>query len=144
MVSIVLHFAARRTILGLELLVADAEFVTAVTHEHTQFANAQVANFVHANQQRCAYRETAMANLADDRRRNLERTRQGGVILQVQLFNQRIKQIIRVIGDLISEPLAYGLFKRVVHNSCDFHRASSITGMPVCFDSASSPGNFFV
>src|SRR6478735_7756388 len=83
---------------------------------------------MHPDQQRCTDRETAMTDLADDRRGDFERAGQGGVVLEIQLFDQGIKQIIGVIRDLFANWLAYCLFKGVIHNSCHFHSASSITG----------------
>ena len=36
--------------LGLELLVADTEFIATITHQVAQFLDTQIGNFVHANQ----------------------------------------------------------------------------------------------
>ena len=43
-------FIQKNPLLGLELFVADTEFFPPVTHQDTQLANGQLADFMHANQ----------------------------------------------------------------------------------------------
>src|SRR5450830_1872590 len=81
----------------LELLVADAEFVAAVAHQIAQIADRQVAHFVHADQQRGADGQAVVADLGDDRWRHFQGARQGRVIFQAQVFDQRVEQPVRVV-----------------------------------------------
>ena len=53
---------------GFELFVADAELVSAIPHHFTQFPNAHVADFLHADEQGCSDWQTAMTDFADDGR----------------------------------------------------------------------------
>jgi hypothetical protein len=83
---------------GFELLRADAEFFAPVTHQKTELANAHIADFVHPNQHRCPDRQASMANLADHRRGNFQRPRQGSVIFQMQDADEMVEQVIRIVG----------------------------------------------
>jgi hypothetical protein len=58
--------------LGFELDRADTEFLTPVAHQHAQFPDAHVRDFVHANQHGCANRQAAMSNLANHGRLHLK------------------------------------------------------------------------
>jgi hypothetical protein len=43
-------------VFGFELFVTDTEFFSSVAHQYAQFPYAQIADFMHADQQRCANR----------------------------------------------------------------------------------------
>src|SRR3569623_823292 len=81
-VPAVLSFIVGGLLLRFELFVADTEFIAPVAHEFTQLLDAQVRYFMHADQQRSADRQSAMADLADDGRSDFERPRQRRIVIQ--------------------------------------------------------------
>lgn len=76
--------------LWLELLGTDAEFVAAVSHQYAQIPDAQVADFMHANQYRCTDRQSAVTDLADDGWGDFQRLGKRGVIFEMKLLEQRV------------------------------------------------------
>ena len=69
-----------------------------VRHQLAQFTNAEIADFVHADQDGRADRQRVMADLADHRRSYLQRTGQRSIVLQLQLFNDGIQHAIRIVS----------------------------------------------
>lgn len=67
-------------------------------HHFAQFANAEIADLVHADQDGRADRQRVVTDFADHGRRNLQRTRQGRVVFQLQLFDDRVQDAVRIVG----------------------------------------------
>ena len=68
------------------------------SHQLAQFTNAEIADFVHADEYRGADRQGVVTNLADDRWRHFQSSRQGGIVFQLQLVDDCIEDAIRVVG----------------------------------------------
>lgn len=83
------------------------------SHHFTQFADAEIADFMHADQDRGADRQRIVANFADHRWSDFQCARQGRVILQLQFFNDGIQHAVGVVGSRSRD-----FFKR--HNQIAF------------------------
>ena len=100
---------------GFVLFVADAEFSAAVTHQGAQLLDAHVADFLHADEQGCADGQAAVPDFADDRGRDFEGAREGGVVFEVEGVDEAAQEVVRIVCvgfvgvGFVAFPVAFGL-----------------------------------
>src|SRR4051812_36271930 len=74
----------RNPMFRFELLFTDAKFVPAVSHQVAQFLDAELTDFMHADQDRGSNGQAPMTDLADDGRRHFQCARQCSIVFKFE------------------------------------------------------------
>jgi hypothetical protein len=84
--------------LSLALNQADPVFLTPVTHQITQFTDREARYLMHADEQRRTDWQAPVADLAQQGRCDFQQAGQGNVVFKSELFNERVEQVVGIVG----------------------------------------------
>lgn len=76
---------------------ADSLLLPSVAHQAAQLPDADAARLMHADQHRSADWHTAVADLADDWRRDFQQAGQRGIVLQFHPLDENVQKIVGIV-----------------------------------------------